>query len=117
LLIQALAKDTACQIFFSDSILEETIRVLRDKFKWSQADLEGAEALVAESGAKVTPAETLDVVRDDPDDNRILECAIEAQADCIVTGDNDLLRLGAYGTVKILRPAELIELMRVEPGA
>ncbi len=43
------------------------------------------------------PTQTLDVIKEDPDDNRILECAAAAKSDYIVTDDKDLLRLGKYG--------------------
>ena len=41
----------------------------------------------------VAPKTTLDIVRHDPDDHRILECALEAGSDWIITEDKDLLRL------------------------
>ena len=44
----------------------------------------------------------LDVVAEDPADNRILECAVAAGSQYIVTGDKDLLRLGSYDSIKIL---------------
>jgi uncharacterized protein len=36
----------------------------------------------------------LNVVLDDPDDNRVIECAVASGSYCVVTGDKDLLRLG-----------------------
>jgi predicted nucleic acid-binding protein len=50
----------------------------------------------------------LDVTRD-PDDNRILECAIAAGSDCIVTYDQDLLRLGEYAGIKIISAADFLQ--------
>ena len=47
------------------------------------------------------PAQTLEVTGD-PDDNRILECALAAGSDCIVTYDKDLLCLGEYAGIKIV---------------
>ena len=41
----------------------------------------------------VMPAEALTVVRADPDDNRILECAAAARSDYLVTGDKHLLKM------------------------
>lgn len=38
----------------------------------------------------------LDVIKEDPPDDRVLECAVSSGADYIVTGDKDLLRLGQY---------------------
>lgn len=45
-------------------------------------------------------------VVEDPEDNKILESAVEAKADFLVTSDNDLLRLRSYGDVKIVNPAQ-----------
>lgn len=44
-------------------------------------------------------------VRDD-EDNKILESAVEAGADFLVTNDNDLLRLGTFQDVQIVNPTE-----------
>jgi predicted nucleic acid-binding protein len=43
------------------------------------------------------------VVRD-PEDNKILESAVEAEADYLITRDNDLLELKKYKEVEILSP-------------
>jgi uncharacterized protein len=114
LLIQMLAQDTDSEIFFSDAILEETVRVLKDKFTWSPEDIHDAETLFTKTGLKIETDQTLDAVPDDPDDNRILECAVAAQADFIATGDNDLLRLGVFRGIRILRPAELLQVIHGE---
>lgn len=45
------------------------------------------------------------VVRD-PEDNKILESAVQARADYLITSDNDLLGLGEYFDVKIITPAQ-----------
>jgi uncharacterized protein len=46
---------------------------------------------------------------DDPDDNRILECALAAEASFIVTGDNDLLRLKRFGAAEIITPRAFVD--------
>ena len=56
----------------------------------------------------VTPAVQLDVVWEDPPDNRILECAVSAGSDYIVSGDKDLLRLGRYDAIRILTPSDFL---------
>src|ERR1035438_7623898 len=85
------------RIDISDAILDETIRVLRDKFGWDGYRLHDARLRMANFTNRVTPAQTLDVIKEDPPDNRILECAVEAGSDYIVTWDKDLLRLRRYG--------------------
>jgi putative PIN family toxin of toxin-antitoxin system len=47
----------------------------------------------------------INIVRD-PEDNKILESAVEAGAEYLVTRDNDLLRLGSYEDIKIVNPSE-----------
>lgn len=49
----------------------------------------------------------------DPDDKIILECAIEADADFIITGDSDLLDLKQCRNIQILNPSEFINLLKV----
>jgi predicted nucleic acid-binding protein len=56
----------------------------------------------------VAPTQTLNVT-DDPDDNRILECAVAAGSDYIVTYDKDLLRLGEYAGVKIVTAVDFLQ--------
>jgi putative PIN family toxin of toxin-antitoxin system len=44
----------------------------------------------------------------DPDDDHVLACALTAAADLIVSGDRDLLDLGAFGAIRILKPSEAL---------
>jgi predicted nucleic acid-binding protein len=62
---------------------------------------------VATFTKRVSSTETLDVVKD-PDDNRILECAVAVGSDVIVTGDGHLLQLGAYRGIKIMKVADFL---------
>ncbi|MFO7777515.1 MAG: putative toxin-antitoxin system toxin component, PIN family, partial [Nitriliruptoraceae bacterium] len=56
----------------------------------------------------VTPTETVTISRD-PDDDRLIEAALAANADVIVTGDQDLLTLGSIGQIQVLTPREFVE--------
>jgi len=55
--------------------------------------------------------EKVEVIKDDPDDDRILECAVAAEADYIVSGDNHLLDLGEYRGIEVLPPAGFLVLI------
>ena len=96
----------------SDALLDEIHRVLRDKFKWSKEALDAAAANLADFTRRVHPTRTIDAVLADPDDNRVLECAVAAGSRFIVTGDNDLLRLGSYAEIQIVKVADFLELIR-----
>ncbi len=51
----------------------------------------------------------LDVIKKDPDDNKVLSTAIEGKADYIVSGDSHLLDLKAYKGVKIVTAKRFCE--------
>jgi predicted nucleic acid-binding protein len=61
-------------------------------------------------GQKVSPEVRIDVVKDDPDDDRVLECAVEARADYIVSGDRHLLALESYEAIRIVSPRQFVQL-------
>jgi len=52
----------------------------------------------------VLPSRRLTVVREDPADDMFLECALEAEADYIISGDRHLRRLGIFEGIEILSP-------------
>jgi putative PIN family toxin of toxin-antitoxin system len=106
----AMAQSGSVRIDISDAILDETIRVLRDKFGWDGYRLHDARARLLSFTNRVTPTQVLDVIKEDPPDNRILECAVEAGSEYIVTWDKDLLRLGQYAGIRILGVAEFLQL-------
>ena len=57
--------------------------------------------------AVIHPQKKLCVVERDPDDNKILECALEAKADLIITADKDLLALKEFNGIKIIHTSSL----------
>jgi predicted nucleic acid-binding protein len=86
------------------------VEVLGRKFDWPEEDIAEVQRQIERFAQKVTPKTLLDVVKDDPDDNRILECASAAGSDYIVSGDKDLLRLGTYDSMRILNVSDFLEL-------
>jgi len=64
----------------------------------------------------ISPSVSFDVIRSDPDDNRILECAVEAHAHFIVSGDPHLLDLGKFEKIKILNPADYLKKFKAIKG-
>jgi uncharacterized protein len=84
--------------------------VLSRKFGMSAELISEAKEIVAEAARVVTPAVQLDIIKEDPPDNRILECAVSAGSDYIVSGDKDLLRLGRHDSIWILRVADFLGL-------
>jgi uncharacterized protein len=86
----------------SDALLAELHRILRDKYLWPDEDLAEAATEPADFTFRVFPTQTIDAILEDPDDNRVLECAVAAGSRYMVIGDT-LLRLGRYGGIQIMR--------------
>ena len=100
----------------SDAILHETLRVLRDKFQWDASELEDVEEDIRSYTRHVTPTQPLDVIKADPSDNRLLECAVAAKSDFIVSGDaHHVLPLGSYAGIQIAKVADFLELLKERP--
>ena len=71
-------------------------------------DLVNAYARVARM---VFPVDVPRVVPDDPDDDHVVACAVAANANLIVSGDGDLLRLGGFGQLRIVTAAQALMLV------
>jgi putative PIN family toxin of toxin-antitoxin system len=111
-----MALNNEVRMFVSETIVQETLRVLRDKFGLSNQRLAQAEDYINACTERVKADRTLSVIKEDPDDNRVLECAEAAGCEAIITGDLDLLRLGKYGQIKIMTVREFLERGERETG-
>ncbi len=65
--------------------------------------------ILAVNSKKVEPKLKLHVVNEDAEDNTILECALAAGADIIVSGDKHLLKLGRFRKTRIITPREFFD--------
>jgi predicted nucleic acid-binding protein len=87
--------------------------VLRgQKFRWPEEEIWKVQRQISRFAERVTPVEILNVVSADPADNRILEYAVAAQSDYIITGDDHLLQLQQYRTIRILKIATFMEILQ-----
>lgn len=103
------ARERRYQLLISPAIITEVAEKLRTKFGWEEARIIRRCKLMAKVGREVVvPRFVLDVIPEDPDDNRILECAVAGKADVIVTGDRALRRLRSYEGMPIVRPVDFM---------
>ena len=100
---QALRRivDGEDSLALSSPILDELLSVLARKFSHDREALARVAVFLSELGEFVEPTESLAVLADEPD-NRILECALTADAQVIVTGDRAMLAHGEYRSIRIL---------------
>jgi putative PIN family toxin of toxin-antitoxin system len=103
-----MAQEGRVALAISDDILTETLRVLRDKFHRTTEWLQDAENHLREITTHVIPAERIQAVTADPDDNRVLECAVAAASEVIVSGDSDLLQLGTFRGIPLMTVAAFL---------
>ena len=95
------------RLYTSPQILSETQRKLEEVVKFDRPiAVEYIEAIKT-IATVINPKLTLDEVPTDQDDNRILECAVEANADIIISADKDLIRLKTFRGVQIFHPSNL----------
>lgn len=94
----------------SEVLLEELYGVLTEKFGLSARHGHESVAFIRSVAEVVSPDIVLDVVKADPDDNAVLECAVWAEVDIIVTGDKThLLPLKHFRGIPIVTPREFVE--------
>lgn len=103
------------ELFTSLPILTEVAGVLRGKFGVSEAAVTPVLRAIVRAAVVARPRRRVSALEDEPD-NRVLECAVEAGADLIVTGDRDLLRLREFEGIAIVRLADFLRMFPAASG-
>jgi uncharacterized protein len=102
-------------LILSDEIVLELQEVLTEKFNWHPARIASTVEELGREAQIVSPEFVLTDCAD-PDDNRILEAALEGQADCIVSGDKrHLLPMKAFRGIEIITVSDFM--LRLEASA
>ena len=107
------------EVATSSPLLVELERVLnythiRKYFKDPQENIETFIRTFRRVAIKVEPPDKLDIVKDDPSDNRVLECAVSSGAAYIITGDKHLLGLKELEGIVILSPTGFLTALELE---
>jgi uncharacterized protein len=95
----------------SPALLDELEDILIGKFGFGRAIARLTRAEIEALADLVNPGDLLRVSRD-PDDDEVLAAAVAGRAEVIVTGDRDLLALGAHQGIRVLTPREFADLPR-----
>jgi len=106
LLEMALARKV--RLFISDAIMDEVMEVLEEKFNHSPKRLTLEKEYLSKCTVRCVPKIKLDVVKDDPEDNKIVECAVHSRSEAIITNDGDLLRMKSYDGIRMLKVHEFL---------
>lgn len=98
--------------YISPAIIKEFEDVLkRPKFAFSHNEISAIIQLFYETFEYIITSQLVVEIKDDPDDNRILETALAADADFIISGDKHLLQLGKWGNIPILNPSKFLKIL------
>ena len=111
-LVLELALRGRFELCLSPFILEEVAGVLGRKFDWTEERTSQALRALGDAATVVEPRRLPEMIEGGHADNRILECAVEASADYLVTGDRrHLLPLEEHRGARIFNaPSFLSEL-------
>ena len=95
-------------LLVSPAILREIAGVLREDLQWQATDIVAHLKLVARIAEIINPKVSLQVIAEDPTDDRILECALAGGADLIVSGDHHLRKLKSFRNIGIVQPSDFL---------
>ncbi len=107
------AESKKIQLILSNEIIDEYIDVLnykdiRDKIKDKKLEIKRTIEKIKSISKIIKIKENIDIIKEDPDDNKILECAKAGKVDYIVSNDNHLLKLKKFDGIPIVKPEDLI---------
>ena len=106
----AVRSENGVPLFSDETFAEIRSRLRRSKFdryvgrearETYLVQLEAVSEWAAIAGAKLGCR--------DPDDDKLLETALMGNADCLVTGDDDLLAMSPFHGIPVLKPAVFLE--------
>lgn len=113
------ARQGAVQLHLSPDIIAEALATLiaserlQDRYSYTPAmAIDFCDSLRTAATMVINPPPTPGAVPRDPDDDKIVACAVAAGVDYLVSRDHDLLSLGSYAGITIIAPEKLLRLVR-----
>lgn len=104
-------------LVLSKDIINEFIRVLnydeiKEKIITKNLEMKRTVEQIVSLSEIVIPTEKIMAVKNDPDDDIIIECALAGNVDFIISQDKDLIRLKEFRGIPIIKPEEFLEIIR-----
>lgn len=114
-IIDKVEKKELC-LLMSKEILGEFSNVLgykeiQDKIRDKNLEMKRTIEKIALLSVFIEPYRKFEVISEDPDDNKFLDCAVAGKADFIITQDKHLLKLKEFNGIKILKPDEFLRVI------
>lgn len=112
--IIGLVEEGKIKLFTSVALLDELKKVLKyERFGLEEKTVDDNVKYILTVSEIISPKRRLRVIREDPADDKVLECALEGKTRYIVSGDKHLLRLKEFRKIKIIRAKELLDILKV----
>lgn len=106
-LIEDSRSQNLAEYYTSPEIIAELQDKLENKFHFKRKTVVGWVNQLEQSVNVIRPQKKLNVIKNDSDDDKILECAVECQADLIISADKHLVSMKIYDNTKIMHPSSL----------
>ena len=106
-----LARQGKVILLICREILAEYHEKLQTKLSKTPAQATRAVAEILSFSTLIEIDQSLHIIHDDPDDDKVVECAVEGNATHIVSGDHHLLDLKEHNGIPIVRASKFIELV------
>jgi putative PIN family toxin of toxin-antitoxin system len=108
--LMKLVFDEKIIMVISTQILEEFIGIARsDKFDFSEEEIDDFTEVLINAGKIIFPDENISKIEEDPQDNRVLECALAGNVKYIITGDSHLLKLNEFNGKEIMNASKFLK--------
>jgi len=106
-----LARNKEIKLIASRAILLEVAEKLKEKFEWESFEVADVIEGIGKFAEIVEPKEQIDLISQDPRDNRILEAALEGKVDYIISGDKKhILSLKKFEGIEIVSVQEFLNI-------
>lgn len=103
-ILEEVVENREITLVSSEEIFLEVEQKLEEKFHWLRERVEFFMGRIRKIAEIVESSERINVIKRDPEDNKILECALAGNADLIVTADQDLIKLKQFKGIGIIHP-------------
>ncbi len=113
LIIKSWKRTQKYQLFVTEEIIQETLRVMQ-RLNVHPEIITDWDKAIRKNAISVVPTRKIEAIKEDPSDNKFLECALEVRADYIVSGDNHLKGLKEFQGIKIVSAKEFLGILSRE---
>lgn len=104
--------DKRLELVISKEILDEFVDVIkREKLKLTKEQQNQFIEFITNLSSITETVSKFKIIKEDPDDDKILDAAYDGKADYIVSGDSDLLNLKGFEGIKIVTASEMMEIL------